>query len=220
MDVTTALTRRSSTRAFLDQPVSDEQIRAILDAARWSPSGVNIQPWQVAVVRGTTKQKLADALIAARAAGPANPDYQYYPAQWFDPFKERRKHCGLALYQALEIRREDTDKQKEAWNNNYRFFGAPAGLLLFLDRRLGQGAWIDMGMFMQSIMLAAQEQGLATCPQASLGEYPDVVRDLLGIDENMALLGGIALGYADPDAAVNRYRTEREPVDAFTRWYE
>lgn len=220
MDVTTALAQRSSTRAFLNQPVSDEQIRAILDAARWAPSGVNIQPWQVAVVRGATKQKLAEALIAARATGPANPDYQYYPAQWFEPFKERRKHCGLALYQALEIRRDDTEKQKEAWNNNYRFFGAPVGLLLFLDRRLGQGAWIDMGMFMQSIMLAAQEQGLATCPQASLGEYPEVVRKLLGIDENMALLGGIALGYADPDAAVNRYRTEREPVDAFTRWYE
>ncbi|WP_127476902.1 nitroreductase [Sulfurivermis fontis] len=220
MDVTTALTRRSSTRAFLDRPVSDGQVRAILDAARWSPSGVNIQPWQVAVVRGETKRKLADALIAARAAGPATPDYQYYPVQWFEPFKERRKQCGLALYQALDIRREDTEKQREAWNNNYRFFGAPVGLLLFLDRRLGQGAWIDMGMFMQSIMLAAQEQGLATCPQASLGEYPDVVRNLLGIDENLALLGGIALGYADPDAAVNRYRTEREPVDAFTRWYE
>lgn len=220
MDVTTALTRRSSTRAFLDRPVSDEQVRAVLDAARWAPSGVNIQPWQVAVVRGATKQKLAEALIAARAGGPAHPDYQYYPAQWFDPFKERRKQCGLALYQALEIRREDTDRQREAWNNNYRFFGAPVGLLLFLDRRLGQGAWIDMGMFMQSIMLAAQDQGLATCPQASLGEYPDVVRNLLGMDENLALLGGVALGYADPDAAVNRYRTEREPVDAFTRWYE
>jgi Nitroreductase len=220
MDVTTALTQRSSIRAFLDKPVSDEQVRTILDAARWAPSGVNIQPWQVAVVRGETKQKLADALIAAREAGASNPDYQYYPAQWFDPFKERRKRCGLAMYQALEIRREDTDRQKAAWNNNYRFFDAPVGLLLFLDRRLGQGAWIDMGMFMQSIMLAAQEQGLATCPQASLGEYPDVVRGLLGIDPELALLGGIALGYADPDAAVNRYRTEREPVDSFTRWYE
>ncbi|GAB4296114.1 MAG: nitroreductase [Thiohalomonadaceae bacterium] len=220
MDVTTALTRRSSIRAFLDQPVSEEQIRAILDAARWTPSGVNSQPWQVAVVRGETKQKLSDALIAAREAGAANPDYQYYPSEWIEPFKERRKRCGLAMYQALGIRREDTDKQKAAWNNNYRFFGAPVGLLLFLDRRLGQGAWIDMGMFMQSIMLAAQEQGLATCPQASLGEYPDVVRGVLGIDNHLALLGGIALGYADTEAAVNRYRTEREPVDAFTRWYE
>lgn len=220
MDVVTALTHRNSTRAFLDRAVTDEQVRTILDAARWAPSGVNIQPWQVAVVRGTTKQKLADALIAARAAGAPNPDYQYYPTQWFDPFKERRKQCGLALYQALEIRREDTDRQKEAWNNNYRFFGAPIGLLLFLDRHLGQGAWIDMGMFMQSIMLVAQGQGLATCPQASLGEYPDVVRGLLGIDENLALLGGMALGYADPNAAVNRYRTEREPVESFTRWYE
>lgn len=220
MDVFDAITGRASTRAFLDQPVSDEQIRTILDAARWAPSGVNIQPWQVMVVRGTTKQRLADALITARAGGKPNPDYTYYPEQWFDPFKERRKQCGLALYQALEIRREDTERQVEAWNNNYRFFGAPVGLLLFLDRRLGQGAWIDMGMFMQNIMLAARGLGLATCPQASLADYPDVVRTELGVEPELALLGGIALGYADADAAVNGYRTEREPVAGFTRWFD
>jgi len=220
MDILEAMRGRASTRAFRDQNVSDEQVKTILDAARWAPSGVNIQPWQVAVVRGATKQKLAEALISARAGGQANPDYQYYPSEWFEPFKERRKHCGLALYQALEIRREDKDKQVEAWNNNYRFFGAPVGLLIFLDRRLGQGAWIDMGMFMQNIMLAARSLGLATCPQASRGEYPDVVRELLGIEHELALLGGIALGYADTEAAVNRYRTEREPVERFTRWYD
>ena len=94
------------------------------------------------------------------------------------------------------------------------------GLLLFLDRRLGQGAWIDMGMFVQNIMLAARGLGLATCPQASVADYPQLVREQLGIEPELALLGGIALGYADPEAAVNRYRAEREPVDAFTRWYE
>lgn len=220
MDILEAMRGRASTRAFRDQPVSDEQIRTILDAARWAPSGVNIQPWQVAVVRGATKQRLSAELIAARESAQANPDYQYYPSEWIEPFKERRRQCGLALYQALEIRREDKDRQKEAWNNNYRFFGAPVGLLIFLDRRLGQGAWIDMGMFMQNIMLAARSQGLATCPQASVADYPDVVRGLLGIEHELALLGGIALGYADTDAAVNRYRTEREPVENFTRWYD
>ncbi len=220
MDVLDAITGRNATRAFLGKTVGDAQVRAILDAARWAPSGVNIQPWQVAVVRGAAKERLAQALIAARAAGPAAADYRYYPEQWFEPYKERRKQCGLALYQALEIRREDAEKQQAAWNSNYHFFGAPVGLLLFLDRRLGQGAWIDMGMFVQNIMLAARGLGLATCPQASVADYPQLVREQLGIEPELALLGGIALGYADPEAAVNRYRTEREPVDAFTRWYE
>lgn len=220
MDTLEAMRGRASTRAFRDQSVSTNQVQSILDAARWAPSGVNIQPWQVAVVRGATKERLAEAMIAARESSQANPDYQYYPSDWVEPFKERRKQCGLALYQALEIRREDKDKQKAAWNNNYRFFGAPVGLLIFLDRRLGQGAWIDMGMFMQNIMLAARAEGLATCPQASVADYPDLVRDLLGIEPELALLGGIALGYADTEAAVNRYRTEREPVENFTRWYD
>ncbi len=219
MDVLDAITGRFATRAFLDQPVSDAQVRAVLDAARWAPSGVNIQPWQVAVVRGAAKEQLAQAMIAARAAGAEAADYRYYPEQWFEPYKGRRKQCGLALYQALEIKREDTDKQLAAWNSNYHFFGAPVGLLLFLDRRLGQGAWIDMGMFMQNLMLAARGLGLATCPQASVADYPQLVREQLGIEPELALLGGVALGYADPEAAVNRYRTQREPVDAFTRWF-
>lgn len=220
MDVLEAITGRASTRAFLDRPVSGDQVRAVLDTARWAPSGVNTQPWQVAVVRGTAKERLAQAMIAARAAGSEAADYRYYPEQWFEPYKERRKRCGLALYQALDIRRGDTGKQLAAWNNNYRFFGAPVGLLLFLDRRLGQGAWIDMGMFMQTIMLAARGLGLATCPQASVADYPQVVREQLGIEQELALLGGIALGYADPGTAVNRYRTEREAVESFTKWFE
>ncbi|MFA5626873.1 MAG: nitroreductase [Thiohalomonadaceae bacterium] len=219
MDVYTALSQRQSIRAFLDRPVNYELIHSILNAARLTPSGVNIQPWQVAVVQGDSKQRLSKALIAAHDAGAAKPDYQYYPAQWFEPYKERRKHCGLAMYQALEIKREDVDKQKQAWRNNYNFFGAPAALLLFCDHRLGTGSLIDMGMFMQSLLLAAQSQGLASCPQASVAEYPDVVREVLDIEPELILLAGIALGYADPAAAVNSYRTEREPVGSFTRWY-
>lgn len=220
MDVLDAITGRSATRAFLDRPVSDAQVRAVLDAARWAPSGVNIQPWQVVVVRGAAQKRLSEALIAAHAAGAEAADYRYYPEQWFEPYSGRRKQCGLALYQALEIQRGNKDKQQAAWNNNYRFFGAPIGLLLFIDHRLGQGALVDMGMFMQSIMLAACGLGLATCPQAAFADYPQVVREQFGIEPGLTLLGGISLGYADPEAAVNRYRTGREPVDAFTRWYE
>jgi len=221
MELITAMKARHSTRAFLDREVESETLHTILDAARWAPSGVNMQPWHVAVVRGETRQRLSDALIAAREAGEKeSPDYDYYPAEWFEPYKGRRKATGLALYNALKIARDDTQARIDAWYNNYRFFGAPAGLLVFLDKRLGQGSWIDIGMFLQNIMLAAENEGLATCPQASLAEFPKIVRSILGIEEHLMLVCGLSLGYPDPAAAVNGYRTPREPVEAFTRWYD
>ncbi len=220
MDITAAITARHSTRAFLDREVEEEKIHRILDTARWAPSGVNMQPWRVAVVRGTTKHQITEALLAAREAGQKeDPDYRYYPKEWFEPYKSRRKATGLALYQALGISRQDTQARLEAWYNNYRFFGAPVGLLVFLDRRLGQGSWIDTGMFLQCLMLAAESEGLATCPQASLAEYPDIVRRILGVEEQFALVCGISLGYPDAEAAVNNYRTPREPVESFTSWH-
>ncbi len=220
MDILDAIRERRSIRAYLDRDVSDETVRSILDTARWSPSGVNIQPWRVAVVKGTAKQAIGDAIIAARNAGTReNPDYHYYPQEWFGPYKQRRKACGLALYGALGIGRDDTEKRVEAWYNNYRFFGAPVGLLFFMEKNLGQGAWLDMGMFIQSVMLAARAHGLESCPQASLAEYPDIVRQALKIEDNWLVLGGLSLGYADTAAAVNQYRTERQGVDEFTQWH-
>jgi nitroreductase len=220
VDVLEAMRSRQSTRAFLDQPVARATIEAILDAARWAPSGVNAQPWQVAVVTGLSKQRLSEALLAARVRGePERPDYDYYPKQWDEPYKSRRRASGLALYRALQIGKDDSDARLKAWNNNYRFFGAPAGLLFFVERALSQGSWVDMGMFIENVMLAARAHGLDTCPQASLAEYPDIVRGILAIPETRALVCGMALGYADNSAPVNSYRTEREPVSAFTSWH-
>lgn len=220
MNIIDAITHRASTRAFLTRPVERETIEAILDTARWSPSGVNIQPWRVEVVSGGAKQRLGDALIEARDQGvEENPDYRYYPEQWQEPYKGRRKVCGLGLYGALNIGRDDAIQRKEAWYNNYRFFGAPVGLLFFVERQLGSGAWLDMGMFIQSVMLAARAHGLESCPQASLAEFPDVVRGQLAVENEWLLLCGLSLGYPDPDAPVNNYRTEREPVAAFTHWH-
>lgn len=221
MDVLEAIRSRASTRAFLDRPVDRATIEAILDAARWAPSGTNAQPWQVAVVAGATKRSITAALIAARKAGEAErPDYRYYPERWEEPYKSRRKACGLALYGALGIGHDDKDRRMQAWNNNYSFFGAPAGLFFFLDRSLAQGSWVDMGMFIENVMLAALAFGLATCPQAALAEYPDLVRKILNVPESRALVCGMSLGYPDRTAPVNNYRTEREPVAAFTTWYE
>ena len=221
MDILEAMRGRQSTRAFLDRPVARAAIEAILDVARWAPSGVNAQPWQVAVVTGGSKQHLSAALLAARVRGEAErPDYDYYPKQWDEPYKSRRRATGLALYRALQIGKDDSDARLKAWNNNYSFFGAPAGLLFFVDRALSQGSWVDMGMFIQNVMLAARAHGLETCPQASLAEYPDIVRKIVNVPDTRALICGMALGYADADAPVNRYRTEREPVESFTSWFD
>lgn len=221
MDVLEAMRDRKSTRAYLDKPVARVTIESILDAARWAPSGVDCQPWQVAVVANETKKRISEALLAARVAKqPENPDYAYYPKEWNEPYKSRRKASGLALYQALNISKDDASARLKAWNNNYQFFGAPVGLLFFVDRSLSQGSWVDMGMFIENVMLAARGLGLETCPQASLAEYPDIVRGILNITETHALICGMALGYADTSAPVNRYRTEREQVRNFTTWYD
>ncbi len=221
MNVIDAITQRHSVRAYLDRPVPAERIRAILDAARHAPSGVNTQPWNVAVVTGETKRRLGEALIAAREAGQAeNPDYPYYPDAWRDPWAARRKACGLALYRALGIGRSDAEERKAAWYRNYRFFDAPVGLIFHMDRGFRTGSFLDMGMFMENVMLAALEHDLGTCPQASLAEYPDIVRDVLGLPAEQTIVCGMALGHPDPAAAVNRYRLEREPVDAFTTWHD
>jgi len=221
MDVLEAMRGRKSTRAYLDQAVTRATIESILEAARWAPSGVNAQPWQVAVVRGAVKERISTALLAARQHNePERPDYAYYPKEWVEPYKSRRKATGLALYQALNIGKDDAFARLKAWNGNYHFFGAPAGLLFFVDRALSQGAWVDMGMFIENVMLAARAHGLDTCPQASLAEYPDIVRGILNIPATRALVCGMALGYADAGAPVNSYRTEREPVSAFTTWHD
>ena len=221
MDVLEAIRQRASTRAYLDKPVDRTTIEAILDVARWAPSGANIQPWQVAVVTGQVGRQIGDALLAARIAGEhERPDYRYYPEHWNEPYKSRRVACGLALYTALKIGRDDKNARTKSWNNNYSFFGAPVGLFFFLDRSLAQGSWVDMGMFIENVMLAALGQGLATCPQASLAEYPDIVRKFLSVPDSRALVCGMALGYPDRSAPVNNYRTTREPVKHFTTWHE
>lgn len=221
MDVLQALKERRSCRAFLDKTVTPEQVTEILNAARFAPSGVNTQPWQVIALGPTTKSKLCQGIICQREAAIApNPDYDYYPKEWFEPYKSRRKACGQALYGALGIGLEETEKRKIAWYRNYHFFGAPVGLLFMVEKKLALGSWLDSGMFIQSVMLAAQGLGLASCPQAAMVEYPDLIRALIPGLEPYALICGMAIGYADETAAVNRFRTERVGLETFFRFVE
>ncbi len=221
MEISEAIRHRASTRAYLDRPVSRDVIDQILETSRWAPSGVNTQPWRVAVVMGETKRRLGEALAEARLSGQApDPDYNYYPDRFPEPYRSRRKACGLALYGALGIERDDMESRMAQWLKNYHGFGAPVELLFFVDAAVEKGSWVDMGMFIQTVMLAARGHGLETCPRASIAEFPGIVRSILEFPDSLLLICGVAVGYADPDHAANSYRTEREPVDGFTTWFD
>jgi len=221
MNVNEALEKRKSVRAYLNQYVEPEKIDAILDAARHAPSGVNTQPWQVAVVQGATKKSLQEKIEATfRGGDKGKAEYNYYPTEWKEPFTSRRKECGLLMYKTLGIERTDRERQMDQWAANYRAFDAPVMLLFFMDSAMQAGSYMDYGMFLQSVMLAATEQGLGTCPQASIADYPEIIKTKLGYADDTILLCGIALGYEDKDALVNSYRTSRENVDSFTQYFK
>lgn len=220
MNVCDALQKRKSVRAFLDKEVPNDVIERILKAAATAPSGVNTQPWQVAVVTGEKKRDLEQKMEATFRAGEERKmDYQYYPEEWQEPYKKRRLECGLQMYSTLGIGREDKDKRLEQWAANYRSFDAPVALYFFMDGIMQTGSFLDYGMFLQSVMLAAIDEGLATCPQAALGEYPKLVKQELGYPDDSILVCGIALGYEDEDALVNSYRTPRIEVSEFAKFY-
>lgn len=220
MNISEAIRQRKSIRGFLPKEIEREKILRILETARHSPSGANTQPWQVAVISGKRKQELQEKMEKAFAAGKHDQkDYHYYPEKWVAPYSGRRTSCGMQLYSALGIERQDRERRLKQWLANYRAFDAPVMLLFFIDSSLATGSYMDYGMFLQSLMLAALEEGLATCPQAALAEYPQLVREALGYPENALLLCGMALGYEDPDAPVNHYRTPREDVASFTKFF-
>ncbi len=221
MNVSEAIRNRKSVRKFLNREVDIEIINAILDTARWAASGSNTQPWKVVVLCGQSKRTLSEKIESAFWGGVRGKmDYQYYPVNWKDPYKKRRIECGKSLYRALAIEREDIERRKSQWAANYRSFDAPVMMLFFLDRIMETGSYLDYGIFLQSIMLAAMDHGLATCPQASLGEYPEIVREHVGFSDDHAVICGLAVGYEDNSASVNHYRTHREEISDFTQYMD
>jgi len=174
----------------------------------------------VAVVSGESKLRLQQRIETEfRQGRRGQMDYSYYPQVWEEPYKSRRQACGFQLYDAVGIKKEDKQERLDQWAANYRGFDAPVMLIFLIDEVLETGSYMDYGMFMQSIMLLAVEEGLATCPQAALGEYPNIVRDELSLPDNVRVLCGMALGYEDQQAAINQYRTPREPLENFITFY-
>ena len=207
---------RRSVRGFLPTPVPQETILEILDVATRAPSGTNTQPWKVTVVTGARKEALSRELIAT-ALDPARDteheqEYSYYPDKWVHPYLDRRRKVGYDLYGLLGIAKGNRDRMQRQFARNYDFFGAPVGLFFTIDRIMGQGSWLDYGMFLQNVMLAARARGLDTCPQAAFTKYHRIVASHLEIPEEQMLLCGMALGYKDGDKIENSLQTSREPV--------
>lgn len=215
---------RRSARGFLPTPVSKETILEILDVAARAPSGTNTQPWQVIVVSGEKKESLTKELIET-ALDPINAakhaqEYSYYPEKWVPPYIDRRRKVGYDLYGLLGIAKGERERMDQQFARNYSFFDAPIGLFFTIDRIMGQGSWLDYGMFLQSVMLAAHARGLDTCPQAAFCKYHRIIARHLEIPEQQMLVCGMALGYEDSSKIENRLRTEREPSTSFTRFLE
>ena len=212
-----AITSRRSVRAFLPTPVPDETIRDILRVAARAPSGTNMQPWKVYVVKGDRKQALADAILGSgiRAEKAVWDDYVYYPDQFFEPYLTRRRAVGFALYSLLGIGRREVERMRAQHDRNFTFFDAPVGMIFTIDRRLNKGSWVDHGMFLQTVMLAARARGLHTCPQAAFAPYHRQIRPLLNIPDEEIVVCGMALGHEDASKPENALRSERAPLEEF-----
>jgi nitroreductase len=213
---------RHAVRAFLPGDVSRDLVAEILAIARRAPSGTNLQPWRVHVLAGATRQRLVDAVCAAYdTAEPGHSaDYDYYPAEFFEPYLARRRKIGWGLYGLLGIGKGDADRMKAQMRRNFEFFGAPVGLIFSIDRRMGQGGWLDYGMFLQNVMLAARARGLDTCPQVAWLDYHRIIAEVLGFGPREQLVCGMALGHADPDAIENTLATERAALDEFVVFHD
>jgi nitroreductase len=217
-----------SIRSYLERPVERDKIEHILQLASRAPSGTNTQPWRVYVLQGESRQTLVDRVCAAHDAIRDQPElaqqykeeYDYYPTQWKDPYLARRRENGWGLYGLLGIERGQKDKMHAQHQRNFRFFDAPVGLIFTMDRSLGRGSLLDYGMFLQNVMLAARAQGLHTCPQAAWNDYHSIVLPHVGAGAGEMMVCGMSLGYADPDALVNRFYTPRDPIAAATHWLD
>ena len=222
--VDAAITSRRSLRAFLPTPVPRETVLEILDVASRAPSGTNTQPWQVHVLMGDARQRFSQRILAAyddpEERARHTEEYAYYPQEWVAPYIDRRRQVGWDLYTLLGIAKGDKARMHAQHGRNYSFVDAPVGLMFTIDRVMGQGSWLDYGMFIQNVMVAARARGLDTCPQAAFTQFHRLIADELGLAPTQMLVCGMALGHADPAAPENALVTARVPASGFTRFLE
>jgi len=221
MRVSEAVNSRRSMRVFKADPVAKADIEWIIANASRSASNGNLQPWKLYVTMGPARQRLSAAIQKAMDAGDNGPgaEYDIYPKVFAPAYDARRKLVGKQLYTLLGVPRGDAAGMLKQFKKNYDFFDAPVGMILCIDRSMGDGQWIDCGIFLDQLMLLAREKGLHTCPQAAFSRYQHIVRRELKIAEEEVVICGLALGYADPDAVPNNLITERAPLKDFTTWF-
>lgn len=209
-----AVASRRSVRAFLDRPVDAGTVRGILEAAGRAPSGGNLQPWVIHTVCGERLETLKSLMRRRIEEAPDGEpmDLDFYPASLAPAYADRRWRCGSVLYAALGIDREDTARRRAWINENFQFFGAPFGVFCFMERGFGPYQWLDLGIYLQTVMLLLREAGLDSCPQADWAMFAPTVCRFLGAPENLRLVCGMAVGYRDPAVPIVNAITERDSV--------
>ncbi len=215
MDVSTAVDRRKSVRSFLDTPVPNDIIGELLTKAARSPSGGNVQPWRVYVINGESMASFRTFLEGREIEAPA---YDIYPKGLTEPYRSSRFAIGEQMYATIGIEREDKAGRFAQMAKNYDFFGAPAAFFCFIDRQMGPPQWSDLGMFLQTFMLLAQEAGIDTCPQEAWAMWEGAITEFVGAPGEQRLFCGMAIGHEDTDAPINTVRSEREPLEIFARF--
>lgn len=216
-----AIQTRRAVRGFLPTEVPLDVVTELLSLASRSPSGSNIQPWKVRVLTGVARQHLSEAILATLPEGGERPKAQwdYYPTKWREPYISRRRKIGWGLYGLLGIAKGDMEAGERFRRRNYEFFGAPVGMIFTLDEDMEIGSWIDLGIFLGSLVIAARGRGLDTCLQQSFAEVHAVLHTALGIPETEKVICGMALGYMDTGAIQNQLITERIPVQEFASFF-
>ncbi len=208
---------RRSTRAYTQDRVGRSVVERICTAARMAPSGANLQPGAFHVLTGTALAALVEDLKSASADGtPIDLEYSYFPNPMSAALKARQRAAGYALYSALGIGRRDLDARRAQFDRNYEFFGAPVGIIVTIDRNMGKGCFMDLGMAMMGFLLAAESEGLGATGIGAIANYGPIVHQHLGLTDGEMVVCGIALGHPDPGAAVNQFRTDRAALDEFT----
>ncbi|MBM3490800.1 MAG: nitroreductase [Alphaproteobacteria bacterium] len=215
-----AIESRHSLRGFLPKPVPRATVETLLRVAARAPSGTNMQPWRVRVLVGAAKEQLSKAILEAHFGDSKAHarEFKYYPDEFFEPYLSRRRKVGWDLYALCGIKKGDTGGMHRQSGRNYVFFDAPVGMIFTIDRRLEIGSWLDYGMFMQNIMVAARGRGLDTCPQVAFASYHKVIRQVLNIPDSEVVMCGMSLGYADPVRPENALTTERAPLSDWVRF--
>ncbi|MGB2219881.1 MAG: nitroreductase [Henriciella sp.] len=220
MDVSSAVSQRISTRAFLDEPIGKQDLADWLQAAQRAPSGGNLQPWRVIVLTGDARQSVVDMAAQTLSKSPRGEptDRPIYPEAITDTQKARRYRVGEMMYEQLDIPRDDKARRLQWFARNYRFFDAPVALFFIIDEGMGHGQWAHTGMFMQTLALLAEERGWGTCMQECWGTLRASLKSHLELGEHEMVYCGMAVGYPDREASVNQLYTERAKLDEFAEF--